>query len=939
MGPTTPIPIIQSQLTLGDHSFLGVLGDSLLLFAVALFLLTFLGAPIAAIVLPESLRRSGWLFTPYLGYSLLVVVSGWFVATGANMEESLIASLALATLASCWAVYRGGFRSMGSPVNWLLLPALAIPSYAITAISMAHNGSLAYVGGQADIYLLIPLAQWLTSHSAPLFSLSSPNLLFPFWNANVPPMGNWLDPNAHLAFQGHRGDDTNFLLQRGPVYLQASLSLLLGWDAFRVFRPAQAFALALAAPSTFIFSRLLLRATPFTSVLAAAFMALNGTAFFWVAFAHPGQASGFMLFPVAIILTIAAIESTKPLHAVAAALLLSSIIISYYQGAPLFVFLLAPPSIYLLVKSHNRRHTLLVTTLIAALTLLLTLPEQIKLILIWMSGTLSQTSGWGDSDLASVGDAFGTTLFRKAFLLVAGQGQLPESTQGLLSVCSSIATAVAGLLALGGIVWGRAAGTARLRSIAVGATILLVGLSAASYSYGYAKALASVTFLFAAATALGTTTGYEILNRFRLQGTRLRPASRFALPAVGLLAILLVLATNGINLSLAAYAFWKPVGNMWDPRSWDVSSLTESLAPGEGVRLTPNAMTNRETTYITLYLLRNQRLEEAPVLEGMLGREVLLLTSDQDTVGAYTGPGVEILGASEISAMRGLTAGDLLWNGSFLKAYTHRQSSPAWSAIQQPAENGSRELPSALPVEFEIKPGGGTSDTSPTPGPAGRLLLTVASESSMVINARENGETRSLEIGKGVSVRSIPITSVGQVRLETKGPGRALILSASIVGGGETAAIHEDYPKVLAAAASSSLNGTTIFTRLDYLDVGVPVSHSLDLFDAGGSNHVAWFELPTNPDERIKDIGFTLDPTTLRAHSTVDGVDEPRPSNANMLGDGEYVAYFTIWAGQMPAKRIPLYRYRLTGGAVAGFEGFPLNTAWDGEAIERTGDQ
>jgi len=68
-------------------------------------------------------------------------------------------------------------------------------------------------------------------------------------------------------------------------------------------------------------------------------------------------------------------------------------------------------------------------------------------------------------------------------------------------------------------------------------------------------------------------------------------------------------------------------------------------------------------------------------------------------------------------------------------------------------------------------------------------------------------------------------------------------------------------------------------------------------------------------------------------------VDEPRPSNANMLGDGEYVAYFTIWAGQMPAKRIPLYRYRLTGGAVAGFEGFPLNTAWDGEAIERTGDQ
>ena len=113
MDSVTRIPTIHWQLSLGDQSFLGILSDSLLFFAVAILLLTFLGAAITAITLPEPLRRSGWLFTHFMGYAILAVVSGWFVAMGANMEASLIASLALATLATCWGIYRGGFRSMG----------------------------------------------------------------------------------------------------------------------------------------------------------------------------------------------------------------------------------------------------------------------------------------------------------------------------------------------------------------------------------------------------------------------------------------------------------------------------------------------------------------------------------------------------------------------------------------------------------------------------------------------------------------------------------------------------------------------------------------------------------------------------------------------------------------------------------------------------------
>ncbi|HEX2922634.1 MAG TPA: hypothetical protein VHS28_01250, partial [Chloroflexota bacterium] len=241
------------------NSFLGILGDSLLFFAVTSLLLTSCGLAIASITLPPPLRRWGWLLAPFFGYSLLVIVSAWLVAFGATMEVALLSTIALSILITCWAVWHHNLASVGSPRPLLLLLALAAPSFTITAITMAHNGSLAYVGGQGDLYLLVPLAEWLKTHSAPMFSLSSSNLLAPYWNATVPPLGGWLDPGAHLTFQGHRADDTNFLLQRGSVYLQTALALLLGWDASLVFRPTQAFVFALSGPATFAFSRITLR--------------------------------------------------------------------------------------------------------------------------------------------------------------------------------------------------------------------------------------------------------------------------------------------------------------------------------------------------------------------------------------------------------------------------------------------------------------------------------------------------------------------------------------------------------------------------------------------------------------------------------------------------------------------------------------------------------
>ncbi len=907
-------------------SFLTVLGNSFLFFAVATLLLTVCGFALASLTIPMSLQKWSWLLAPFFGYSLLTIVSSWLVAVGATMEVALLSTVVLSVLITSWAMWRRSFAAMGYPRPLLVLIALSFPSFAITALTMAHNGSLAYVGGVGDLYLFVPLAEWLKTHGAPLFSLSSPNLLAPYWNANVPPIGGWLDPAAHLAFQGHRGDDSNFLLQRGSVYLQASLAILLGWDASLVFRPTQAFVLALSAPATFAFCGITVRCGNRTAALAAAFVTLNGTVFAWVAYGHPGQAASLMLVPVAIALTIAAIESAKPIHTLAAAILLSSILISYYQVAPLLVSLLAPPATYLLVVSRDRRRSMLAVTAVALFTIAITIPEQIKLALIWVSGTLIQQSGWGDGSFPPLSDALGTTLLSMVFDPVANKGQLHETQLALLGGLFSIATGIAlAFTTLGLIIPHQGIRKGHLRLTLFGGAALLAYLHHTNYAYGYSKTQAGITFLIAAALSIGMASTRRIMLK-RTMVPSLSHAARYLLYAASWAAPLaLVTAVMAINLGLAAYSFWKPVGNIWTPRIWEDAGITKALPKGALTSVSPNILSDPEAAWMGLYQLRYQLLQGPVAMRQMVG--VLSINPGPATKGSPP-PAVRVMGTSEVPAASGFLESDRIWGGSLLAAYGYPDPQ-SHSAVHVDVSGATGiGLPARLPATLTIQ----EEQTTQAGDQLGYLLLTLAAQSPADIEITGGQGQLSTSVVKGVAVRAIPARPSDRITMRANGTPQPAILTAIYRTGDPPKASTLDYPKALAAVGDSRQEGGTISTTFDYLDVAVPASHSLDVFDSQGTLHPAWIKLPTSPDDLLKRVVVDLDASSLRSSITVNGTTVEGVASTKPIGDGEYVVYFSTEYGAIGPARTPLYRYRLQGGQVVEFEAFPLCAVWDGRS-------
>ncbi len=913
-----------------------VLGELVIFFAVAALLLTYLGAGVSALSLSESLRAYGWLVAPYVGYSLLAVVSAALVACGATMEVSLVTALALATVANGWVLRRGlPMRSLGPIRWWAALCAMAIPLYAVPALTMAHNGSTAYVGGQGDLTYVLTMAEWLKNHSAPVMVLGSGPLVNPYWIGNFAPLGSWNSAGAHLSFTYPISSDTQISFQRGMTYLQAALGIVLDRDNYLVYRPTLAFMLSLSLPAVFLFCRQLVGGSVRTSLLAALFLGLNGTVFFWVAFGHLGQTVAASLLPVTAVVTVAAMEGREKRAALAAALLISAMLVSYYQAiSPVLAVLLAPAVLYLLVKSERRQDLIAQIGVIGLGVILLALPEHIKMVLVWRAGGLVEIPGWNDQGFAPLSDAFGTTLLQRAFDPVMGQGQASPPMLSLYQYASLAVTAVAALVVLVGLVRRGTQGAWLYRYMLLGTLALLAFLRVINYPYGYAKAQAMVTFLFAVGLALGidslrgTPTGSGAIPPTWLSNSPLKRGF-----AAGGIPLIMISAMLVANLAIADYAFWKPVGNIWDPRAWDASALTKTLPSNAEVEVSPDILAAPESLFATLYFLRNQVLEGAFSLGGTFGRRVLVMpqASGGASGGGSANPTFDVLGASEIAAAKGLVPSDQVWAGSIVKAYKDGLAGKD-TVTARSATGAVVGLPAHLPATVEVQLGARAAGSG-TAGKEGYLLFVLAADSPATVSVSAGPEERSLKIGPGVSVRSIPLDGTDRVAFSETGDGRVQLLTATARMDGSDPPPPEDYPETLTAVGHSTLDENVISTRFSYLDIGVLAYHSIDIYSADSNSHRAWFDLPTYPDRQLRDVRFDFNPTTLDHQTFLDGADAPRRSTAEAVSDGDYVACFSIWTVRSLVKSIPIYRYRLVGGKVTDFESFDLDGVWDGRTV------
>ena len=913
----------------------GVLGELALFFAVAFLLLTYLGAGISALTLPGSLRAYGWLVAPYAGFSLLAAVSAALVACGADMRTSLVAALAFATAANGRAL-RGDqrLRSLGSIGWWVAMCAMAIPLYAVPALTMAHNGSTAYVGGQGDLTYVLTMAEWLKSHTAPVLTLGSGPIVNPYWIGNFAPLGGWNRVGAHLSFTYPISSDTQISFQRGMTYLQAALGIVLNRDNFLVYRPTLAFMLSLSLPAVFLFCRRLVGASLRASLLAALFLGLNGTVFFWVAYGHLGQTVAASLLPVAVVVTVAAMESRERRAALAASLLISALLVSYYQAiSPILAVMLAPAALNILIKSERRRDVMVQIAVVGLGVVLMALPEHVKMVLAWRAGGLMEVPGWNDQGFVPLSDAFGTTLLQRAFDPVMGQGQASPLILSLYQYASIAATVVAALVALVGLVRRGMRGTWLYRYMLLGAFGLLVFLRVINYPYGYSKAQAMVAFLVAVAMALGI----DSLWGFRAVSARALPTwlSNFApdrrVAAAGI-SLLVLSGMLSVNFALSDYAFWKPVGNIWDPRAWEASALTESLPSNAEVEISPDILTAPEPLFATLYFLRNQVLEGVFSLGGTFGKRVLVLPQASTAgSGGSAGPAFDVLGTSEIAAAKGLIPSDLVWAGSIVNAYRHGDAGLGGVAVRS-AAGAEVGLPAHLPATVEVQPGAQASGGG-TAGQTGYLLFVLAADGPATVGVTAGPEERSFQIGPGVSVRSIRLRSNDRVVFDETGGARVQLLTATARMDGSHPPPPEDYPEALAAVGQSKLEGNVISTRFSYLDIGVLAFHSVDIYNADSNSHQAWFDLPTYPDKQLRDVQFDFNAATLDHQTFLDGADAPRRSTAEPSKDGDYVACFSIWTVRSLVKSIPIYRYRLEGGKVTNFEPFDLTGVWDGRTV------
>jgi hypothetical protein len=209
------------------------------------------------------------------------------------------------------------------------------------------------------------------------------------------------------------------------------------------------------------------------------------------------------------------------------------------------------------------------------------------------------------------------------------------------------------------------------------------------------------------------------------------------------------------------------------------------------------------------------------------------------------------------------------------------------------------------------------------------MVLTLASEGPAEVAVTTAKGSHKLSLPKGISVRPIAVQGDDRVALATESGSPVHLLAAQILQSENDSLSEEDHPQGLALYGHSERKGDAVTTSLTHLDIGMPVSLSLDVYLRQDDSHPGWFELPLYPDNRVKEVEFELD-GVMEAHNLlVDGAVTSSPFSTRPITDGEYMVYISMTSQSEVAKRIPLYRYTLSGRHITDFDSWPVSLAWD----------
>jgi hypothetical protein len=892
-----------------------VLAGAILILAITLGALTYVGYGVTRLLLPLSFRSEAVLWMPFVGYTLLAIVFHFLNISLLDGGRTTIALLIIATAVNVFALRARGSAPLPPP-SWRVVACVAGVFFAVYLLGVAplfKLGNLTAIGKSLDIVdVYDATASYAMDYPlASMVSQSPPN----------PLVLNVTKPSTLSNGWGY-------------AYLQVMSSLLTGRSPIETQAPTMSLVHALMVPALFVFLSAF-RWRWWLSLAAAAGLGLHPLILAFLLQGLGNHMVSLATLPLVLMSTLLAINKRTLKHVVFAGFMLTNIPLSYWVTFPYY---LAPIAAYLLFSQPLRFSLATLELPLAVRAATRTMSRQLAgdFKSVWAVPGIDLSTlakrGLAFAAIVAVSIPLGAAGYHRVFETLAALwthgagGDQPLLSNGWGQTSFEDITTLPGMSYwvwpqppdVGGI-FGTQAGAAlipieRLGAVAVmGFAIYgLVCLRPRQRALMISLVVAFGSLL--AATRI-TAYYYAYLKTFTYSALVLIPLAAWGVyrawpkrPAVGMVDHLRRYAALGgatvlpallfVNTGLTeAFFFNQPntalTGTILPGSALQLQELAKLIPAGASVLIGGEPLTPEQVSPIALFLKKNPLFGNIHTLESTL---------DHPPVDGQV-PDYGVLAASEDPTDEGFQSQDQMWTNDQVTLY-HRGNTVAHLLF---SGSDSRPLAAGEAVHFAATPAGliagdgplssGTQETV-----SRQLALEIGSLAPTRITVAAGDQSHSVDLAAGLSrytLDGLGVPADVSVALDQPGgQGGVFLRSISLATSGATdtssLTVHKD---VLMAQPAVSFDGakTTLDIQSagaqgynDTLWAGVSV---VGTASSGAWRNLGWWGFSlAGPN-----VQFDLDLRSNQAKARTAAGELPLSRALQPSEDGDYTATINFW--------------------------------------------
>ncbi|MGE5138291.1 MAG: hypothetical protein ACM3JD_02410, partial [Rudaea sp.] len=715
---------------------IGIFLQTLLLGAGLVAALAYFGFGAAWLLLPADLREWRGPIMPLTGAALIIVWDYIALFFGFNLTVATVILLVAVTVMNAVLLRRAlrtGWRPAPQRTQWILF-GIALFGFVLAVAPLWRYGYNTLIGENWDYEFYLPLADWLRDLPTAALSQAPSN---PLMNVVL---------SRHIL-----------PLPMGFSYLQSSLDLLFGLQAFDSMTVLMGVLRALAIVSPFILFRAALKMTNRAALVAVALLACNGL-LLWVTYWDYGlHLTSLALLPVALVLGAHALDSRDPRALPLAALFLAALNVTFH---PALVFALVPLGLfglYLLAARSARVKMLAQGAALVGGAALLSFPTLFHLPDFLREYYGREPLAAGLRAFVPVTDAYGLSQYTVD--LVVGHA-IPTPALYLLATrvwdvaapLLFVLAVAASLFALWQIRTDRE--RAPFWFILAGASLIYMLLfrlpMLRPYPYGFLKSLTLVSFVWIALAVEGLFFIRKQTVHYQNSPAR-KSIGNSLLGLAALAASLLILFSGFITLE----QYFKPAPVFFSADDLRVRDLASVLPRGASVWLTNRVQVQKVPMALAAYALREHPLRGA------------VFTGYGDLRNEQPGRVYDygLLARGEDPLSRGYAA-EALWENDKFALFPRQPGVSFHRNLSVPISPGGRQVLTVGDSQI-------VSGTAELSGAArADVKLGLAAFSPAVVRVSLGGQADDVDLQPGLSLYSIPNLALpAQLTLVQQGEG------------------------------------------------------------------------------------------------------------------------------------------------------------------------